>query len=314
VSASSSLVSVVIPGYNCGPFIGAALDSVFRQSYRPIEVIVVDDGSSDSTADVIHSYREVHYLRQSNRGPSAARNTGIGAAEGTYVAFLDADDLWMPEKLAEQVALLEAQPDAVLAFANMRLVSQESGHEPSMFEKYNLNASFFGHEHLVVKAPAKLVWSNFIPTSTVIAKRQAVIDAGGFDEAFCKAEDWELWLRLALHAPIVYSRKLLMLKRVHDVNTSRDSEGMNVAALRVLEKFDRQHHALLLRLGVDITGALRDGYRNLGYFYLRQIALADARAAFWKSLSLGFQVRALIYFISTLLGRRFVASVVRARG
>jgi glycosyltransferase involved in cell wall biosynthesis len=314
VVGSHSLVSVIIPAYNCACFIGDALNSVFGQTYRPIEVIVVDDGSSDETADIVRSYQSVRYIRQNNHGPSAARNTGIRAAKGEYIAFLDADDLWVAEKLSEQVALLEACPKASLAFANMRLVSQESGHEPSMFEKYHLTANFFGHDRLVVDAPAKLVWSNFIPTSTVIVRKQALVDAGGFDEAFRKAEDWDLWLRMALHAPIAYSPALLMLKRVHGVNTSHDAEGMNVAAMQVLEKLDRENHALLLRLGVDITCALRDGYRNLGYFYLRHVSVTQARAAFWRSLSLGFQMRALIYFISTLLGRRFVSSVVRARG
>ena len=312
--AANSLVSVVIPAYNCAQFAADALDSVFAQSHRPIEVIVVDDGSTDATAQVVGAYRDVRYIGQTNRGPSAARNAGIGAAQGEYIAFLDADDVWMPKKLSQQIALLESCPQAGLAFANMRLSSEGNDPELSMFEKYNFTARFFGHESLVVDAPSKLVRANFIPTSTVIARKRILIDAGGFDEKFRKAEDWDLWLRIALRSPIAYTPDLLMLKRVHDVNTSRDAEGMNEAALLVLEKLTLDNHALLLKLGVDITGALRDGYRNLGYFYLRQVALTPARTALWKSLTLGFHLRALMYLLSTLMGRWFVGSVVRARG
>jgi hypothetical protein len=89
---------------------------------------------------------------------------------------------------------------------------------------------------------------------------------------------------------------------------------MNVAALQVLEKLKRENQSLLTELGVDILSVLRDGYRNLGYFYLRQISLAQARVALWRSLSLGFQLRALIYFLATFLGRGFVGSSLRARG
>ena len=308
------LVSVVCPAYNCAKFIKPALESVFAQSYRPIEVIVVDDGSTDSTPELIKSYRDVFYLRQANLGPSAARNSGIRAARAEYVAFLDLDDLWIPEKLSDQVAALEACPEAGLAFSDMRVFSSRGGEDLTMFQKYRLTAEYFGHERVVDRPVAKLVTMNFIPTSSVVVRKTALTQAGGFDEQFRKSEDWDLWLRMALRHPIIYSPKLLTLKRVHEVNTSRDSEGMNVTSLQVLEKLKRDHQDLLDKLGVDITTVLRDSYRNLGYFYLRQTSLADARQALGQSLSLGFQARALVYFLSTFLGRGLVGSLVRARG
>jgi len=309
----NSLVSVVCPAYNCGQFMIPALESVFSQSYRPIEVIVVDDGSTDSTPELVQGYREVRYLRQVNRGPSAARNSGIRAARGEYVAFLDLDDLWFPEKLSQQVAILGSCPDSGLCFADMRLFSEGAGEESTMFQKYKLTVDYFGHEHVVTNAIAKLVAMNFIPTSSVVARKTALAQAGGFDEKFRKAEDWDMWLRIALNHPIVYSPHLLTLKRVHEVNTSRDAEGMNIAALQVLEKLKRENQALLTKLGVDIISVLRDGYRNLGYFYLRRISLTQAREALCRSLLLGFQVRALGYFLSTFLGPQLLATLVRAR-
>ncbi len=312
--SGNPLVSVVCPAYNCAQFIAPALESVFAQTFHPIEVIVVDDGSTDSTPELIKSYREVCYLRQVNSGPSAARNSGIRAARGEYVAFLDLDDLWIPEKLSNQVAALESCPEAGLAFSDMSLFSNGGSEELTMFQKYRLTAEYFGHERLIDRAVAKLVTMNFIPTSSVVARKTALTQAGGFDEQFRKSEDWDLWLRMALRYPIIYSPELLTLKRVHEVNTSRDSEGMNVASLQVLEKLKRDHQELLEELGVDIKSVLRDGYRNLGYFYLRQISLAEARRALGQSLSLGFQSRALVYFLSTFLGRGLVGSLVRARG
>jgi len=312
--SENPLVSVVCPAYNCGLFIKPALESVFSQSYRPIEVIVVDDGSTDSTPELIKVYREVWYLRQANLGASAARNNGIRAARGEYVAFLDLDDLWTPEKLSDQVVALESCPEAGFGFSDMRLFSSSGDEELTMFQKYQLTAEYFGHEWMVERAVAKLVMMNFIPTSSVVARKTALTEAGGFDEQFRKSEDWDLWLRMALRQPIIYSPKLLTLKRVHEVNTSRDSEGMNVASLQVLEKLKRDHQYLLDKLGVDIASVLRDSYRNLGYFYLRQTALAEARRALGQSLSLGFQSRALVYFLATFLGRGLVGSLVRARG
>ena len=308
------LVTVVCPAYNCARFIKPALESVFAQSYRPIEVIVVDDGSTDGTPELIESYAEVSYLRQVNRGPSAARNSGIRAARGEYVAFLDLDDLWTPEKLSDQVAVLESYREAGLCFADMRLFSSGGCEELTMFQKYRFTAEYFGHESVVDGAVAKLVTMNFIPTSSVVARKTALTRTGGFDERFRKSEDWDLWLRIALHQPIVYSPKLMTLKRVHEVNTSRDCEGMNLAALQVLEKLKRDHQDLLDKLGVDIISVLRDSYRNLGYFYLRQTALAEARRALAQSLALGVQARALVYFFSTFLGRGLVGSWVRVRG
>jgi len=311
---SDPLVSVVIPAYNSAAVLGDAIDSVMTQSYSPIEIIVVDDGSSDATAKVVWNYSEVRYLRQSNRGPSAARNHGIAEARGEYIAFLDADDVWLPRKLAEQMSVLEYHSGAGLVFADMQFFSAAAAAQVSMFETHGFTAEFFGQDNRVIDAPSKLVRTNFIPTSTVLAPKSALVKAGGFDEQFTKSEDWDLWLRIALRWPIVYSPKVLMMKRVHEINTSLDAEGMNVAALEVLEKLNRENHTLLSNLGVDMIAVLREAYRNLGYFYLRRVATAKARAAFWRSLSLGFEGRAFVYFLSTFLGNRIVASVVRARG
>jgi hypothetical protein len=154
---------------------------------------------------------------------------------------------------------------------------------------------------------------NFIPTSSVVARKECLVEVGCFDETFSKAEDWDLWLRMALRYPIAHSQRLSVLKRLHEVNTSCDVEGMNVAALCVLEKLGKEHGELLPQLGVDITTLLRDGYRNLGYFYLRELSKIEARAALKKSLALGVQLRSLLYFASTFLSPSLLRSLMHAR-
>lgn len=308
------LVSVIVPVYNAEAHIAEALNSVFAQTYRPLEIIVIDDGSTDRTPEIVKSFPEVRYILQHNGGPSVARSRGLAAAQAEYVAFLDADDIWDPTKLSEQIAIMERHPEAGLVFADMRHFDERNEPQPSMFAKYGFTADFFGSESRVKNPVRKLVQANFIPTSSVLARKRVIMQTGGFDEQFRKAEDWDLWLRMALCAPVFYLPKVLMRKRVHQVNVSHDAAGMNVAALAVLEKLGREHRDDLIRLDIDMDAVLRDAYRNLGYFHIRHAAIAEARAALWRSLSLGFQVRSLIYFLSTLLGRRFVSSVVRVRG
>jgi glycosyltransferase involved in cell wall biosynthesis len=311
---SSPLVSVVMPAYNCAAYIAAAIESVLGQSYRPLEIIVADDGSIDRTHEVVATYPEVIYLRQANGGPSRARNAGIRRARGEYVAFLDADDLWPPDKLAEQVMFLQTHPEVALLFGNARRFADDGWTEPPLFERYGFTSSYFGHDHLVTKAVVKLLEANFIPTGTVMARTHALFDAGLFDERFNRAEDWDLWLRLAIRYPIAYSRKLWKLKRVRQDALSNDTEAMTEAALAVVEKLHRKPAAGWTGLGADLARRLAAGYRNLGYLYLRQCRLADARRALRASLAHGLHTRALVYWATTFLGPRLVGAIIRLRG
>jgi glycosyltransferase involved in cell wall biosynthesis len=308
------LVSVVVPAYNCADYIGDALRSIFAQTYGPLEVIVVDDGSTDDTAKTIETFPQIAYVRQENGGPSRARNAGIRRASAPYIAFLDADDLWTPSKLSEQVAIMLSHPEAGLVFGDMRNFSSPDHQEPTMFEKYRLTREYFGGVPLVAGALAKLLAMNFIPTGTVLTRREVLLDVGPFDEGLRQAEDWDLWMRIALRYPIAYTSSTVMLRRLHAANSSKNTEQMSVAALAVLEKLQRHEREALHRAAADVDRHLRDGYRNLGYFYLRETALVKARRALWHSLSFGVQGRALLYLACTFLGTGVVRSVLRARG
>jgi len=308
------LVSVVIPSFNNAPYIGAAIESIDAQKYHPIEIIVVDDGSTDNTEGTVRLFSHVHYIRQANGGPAKARNAGIRRAQGEFLAFLDADDLWTDGKLQMQLDILAQHPSAALVFGDMQGFGDGIDAEPTMFEKYGLGKKYFGSDYLVNDAIKKLLKMNFIPTGTVVARRGPVIDAGLFDEALRVVEDWDLWLRIALRHPIAFADHVVMLRRLHGGNTSKQTEAMSVAALEVIEKFGVNEAVELRRISANVDGHLRDGYRNLGYFYLRQLALTQARTAFLRSLSFGIGWRALVYLATTFLGTGFVRSLMRARG
>lgn len=189
---SSVDVSVVIPTYNCAEYLGDAVASALSQEGCSLEVLVVDDGSTDDTPLRYHSFPGVRYLYQSkNKGPASARNQGVRIARGKYVAFLDADDAWLPGKLKVQVQLLNRMPHCVGACGLMehwdRLVI------PSRIS--DADVDFISLHRLVKRC--------LVNCPTAIIRREAVLDVGGFDESVCMGEDYDLWVRLARKGPFV---------------------------------------------------------------------------------------------------------------
>jgi glycosyltransferase involved in cell wall biosynthesis len=183
-------VSVVIPAYNAAWCVGRAIDSVLAQTFRDFELIVVDDGSTDGTAAVLAAYGDkLRVVAQANGGMSNARNAGIRAASGRYLAFLDADDRWLPDKLARQVALLDARPELAFCAAVTELEDPEGRNvgewRGSSVALAGISEVFANHAAVAGGA------------SAVLARRHLVAKLGGFDENLAGAEDTDLWMRLA---------------------------------------------------------------------------------------------------------------------
>ncbi len=188
------LVSVIIPAYQASGRIRETLDSVFAQTYPNVEVVLVNDGSPDTDAleEAIRSYGErLIYIRQENRGPSGARNTAIRAARGKYIACLDSDDIYLPEHLASLVPLLEKR--------GLDLVYSDSYNDSyHMRDGMHIFRSFERQPQSPPVTFEKLLTEECaITTSAVVASRQAVIDAGLFDERYRRCEDFDLWLRMS---------------------------------------------------------------------------------------------------------------------
>ncbi|MFO8008368.1 MAG: glycosyltransferase family A protein [Candidatus Brocadiia bacterium] len=222
------LVSVVMPAYNAEGFVADAIESVLAQDYRPLEVLVVDDGSTDATGDVVQAYgAPVRCLRRENGGPAAARNTALREAGGDFIAFLDADDLWHPGKLEVQAALLQARPDVGLCSARM-----SSFRSPEQVEWASLPA-----EPPVCPIPLRmLVMRNPISTSTVMARAEAVRQAGEFDEGIFGPEDWDMWRRIAQHWKVLSMGTVAAAYRQRAASVSGDARRMLANNRKVIRK------------------------------------------------------------------------------
>lgn len=192
MSLLSPRVSVIIPTYNRAYILGRAIQSVLNQTYQDFEVIVVDDGSTDNTEEVVLNFgsEKMRYIRHDkNRGAGAARNTGIRAARGEYIAFQDSDDKWYPNRLEEIAGIMEDHENIDFIFSYGKIIKNgeiigDVGRAPW--------ANDLSREELVVR----LFSDNFIALQGVVVKKERVLEVGGFDERLTSAEDYDLWLRL----------------------------------------------------------------------------------------------------------------------
>jgi glycosyltransferase involved in cell wall biosynthesis len=221
-SAPRPTVSVVIPTYNAAELLPEAVESVLEQTYEDFEIIVVDDGSTDETPDVMGTYTEdVRYIRKENGGSASARNRGIREARGEYVAFLDADDRWRSTKLEVQMREHAANPALAWSYSEAHLVDHETGEV--LFRKSQTRPRYGGD---ILR---KLLRGNFVTPSTVLVERSVFDDVGTFDESSLHriSEDWDLWLRIAARHPIRYIEEPLVEMRQH---TGRKTQTMDLDA------------------------------------------------------------------------------------
>jgi hypothetical protein len=230
------LISVIVPCYNARPWIAAALRSVLAQGVGPLQVLVVDDGSQDETgAFVARAFPAVHVLRQTNAGVAAARNRGLAVAHGRWVAFIDADDLWLPGKLSAQLAALQAQPDARMAYTAWHVWESEVP-EPDPQWLQTLPTHLPGPSGDVYPA---LLLECAVWTSTVLADRALLQELGGFDQALPVGEDYDLWLRASRLTPVLRVPQPLALYRQHPRSLTRRAPARNWQALVVQRAVQR---------------------------------------------------------------------------
>ncbi len=230
-SSGAPAVSVIIPAYNTAHLIAPCLDSVFAQTYRDFETIVVNDGSPDTVQleRTLQPYIDrIVYGRQENKRAAGARNTAIGKARGEFLAFLDSDDSWLPDHLAFQMKFFADDPGLGLVYADAILTG--SGPEKT-FMKICPSEGEASFEALTVERCQ-------IPISTVVARKAAIVKAGLFDEKMARCDDYDMWLRTAFFgAKITYSRKVqaaLNLGRPDSLSLSRFN--MSEAYFKILEK------------------------------------------------------------------------------
>jgi glycosyltransferase involved in cell wall biosynthesis len=269
-------ISVVMPAFNAAPFITETLKSVLDQTIIDVEVIVVDDGSTDGTRERISGYGDrVRLLHQDRGGAAKARNLGVGHARGEWIAFLDADDLWTPDKLERQLALA-AETGSSFVFAD-RINIGERGPLPEL--QSTIQPLRDGDIYEV------LLRGNFITTSSVLLRRDVFEQVGRFSEdpILPPAEDWDLWLRVAHDHPAAACRLPVVKYRHHLTGASRNVDRMNRARRSVVERGLNlpRGRTLAPRVQRQIWSAM---WATNGWDAARHGYKAAALQFYWKSL------------------------------
>ncbi len=244
------LVSIVIPAYNASDYVREAVDSALNQTYKPIEVIVVDDGSTDGTSRILESYSKsgkIIYIRQGNKGLAGARNAGIKVAKGSYIALLDADDIFLRERISKQVAALEANSGFGVCYCDL-LHFLDGPRRVFYHHRYP-------HPSGGILEP--LLHRQFINPLTVMARKTVFEKYGYFDENLRRSEDWDLWLRWAHRGvKFYYLDKILAHYRMRNVGNLSSIESEPLMKLKNLEVF--------ARLGNELSETEKNRYQFKG--------------------------------------------------
>lgn len=298
---SQPLVSVVIPAYNAERTIRATLATVLRQTVSEIEVIVVDDGSTDNTPGMVRSLQDprLRVVRQENTGHAGARNTGIGSSRGTYVAVVDADDLWVPRKLETQLKVFRSHP-------HIRAL-----HSAAVHVDDSLRPLFIGQCPDGRNALLDILCFRGLPgvMCTLIAERRLLDEVGRFDQSLIILQDWELAIRLARRGDLHSISTPLALYRVHSTNQSKTLELHIEPGERILASLFQDP-----ALPSEILE-----FRSYVYAYFYAMLCGGAfqlhrfrDAALWGGRSVASDVRVLPYLLSLPL-RRFQKRASRIR-
>lgn len=304
-------VSVVLPAYNCEPYIRTAVESVLNQGYRPIELIVVDDGSTDGTMRALEPFRhQLRIIQQDNAGAAAARNTGLKAASGEYIAFLDADDWWYSSRLSSQIAALRQHPAAGMIFSDFTVTDAagvlymqngirqwygvwrdaaatpwgkvfEASSPVPVIDSHGKAGSAMAYSGQLAK---RLFSGNFINTSSVLVRQEAMTRAGLFDTSLGTEEDYDLWLRIARDWPLAYVDAPLVARRRRPGQLTDTSQNEQVTrnVLTVISRAAERMEGVVVP--TEIRRRLARLHFNLGVMCLRTNRNAEARELLWRSV------------------------------
>jgi glycosyltransferase involved in cell wall biosynthesis len=261
MTESYKLVSVIITCYNYGRYLEQCLESVLSQTYTNIEIIVVNDGSTDNTDEIMRKYLsspKVRYIRQENAGQANAKNRGISDAKGVYIAFLDADDMWEASKLEKQIPLF-AEPSVGVVYCLAKYFD-ENGNEMD----YSMTSEYLRPRRGNVTE--WLFFDNFIQFSSSVIKREYLDRFGVFDETLKMGIDWDLWLRISVACKFAFVDEPLFYYRIgHTGQMSKNLEERQRCSDRIMNNFLMKNPGLLsLR---TIRHAYAYTYLNRGYYY-----------------------------------------------
>jgi len=323
-SGDLPLVSVVIPAYNCGNLIGETLESVVTQDYPKFEVIVVDDGSTDNTQQVVESFGsdKVRYIKQANSGgPSRPRNKGIQEARGRYIALIDSDDVMLPGKIACAVALLDQEPDLGFIFTNFVKFDESRGQYPGAFlDTYeyfrNLPKRRIGKSCYVIRSAAAydgLVSENYVGTSSVVIRKAVFDRVGLFDESMAGPEDFDMWLRVTSLYNIGFIDMIGHRYRVRTESiTTRGDKRLIPHKVRILER-ELERSNLPSSVRTKLKRKLSHELWALGFSHQADGDMTLARRYYARSLREANYWRSWKSMLVTLLGVRAIQLLKKMR-
>lgn len=247
-------VSVIIPTYNRSSLISAAIGSVLSQTYIDYELLVIDDGSTDATAEIVRGIQsdKLRYVYQENLGRSAARNHGIRLAEGEYIAFLDSDDLFTPTKLAEQVRFLDNNADYGLVYSYAMTVDENGNHLQECYYEGNLSGYIYP-QMLFLK-------NNVITTPTVMVRAQILAETGGFDETMDICEDLDLWCRIARRHNVMQLQQHLAIIGIRSTEVLNVIESITARKRYYKNAIDRD--SMLIGIKKELYAEMYNVYLN----------------------------------------------------
>jgi glycosyltransferase involved in cell wall biosynthesis len=288
-------VSVIIPTYNYGRFIDESLKSVFDQTFQDFEIIVIDDGSSDDTAQRIDSYgNRIRYFRQQQKGPAAARNLGIRESKGEFIAFLDADDFWYSTKLEKQLKLFRTNPRLGMVLTDNALFD-----DGGIYKDYVNKKGYLFSGDLV----SNIFLRSGVVTPTVMVRRRVFEKVGMFEENLYIAEDDNMWIRIAVEYEVDIVDESLAQIRDHRFRTMRASDKLESSVENNIE-------LLTTKYGDMVAGQIRplanqkyyQLYFNFGYQYFSARDYRMARPRFLKAIrSKPSKLKAYVYLLATFV-------------
>lgn len=237
------MISVIIPTYNRENYLKEAIDSVLQQTYQNIEIIVVDDASTDNTKEIVLSFKDkVRYIYQDNKERGAARNNGIAHAKGEFIAFLDSDDAWLPDHLESCLNALKCDNNAGLSFSHSYIIN-EKGAIISKNRPYIVNG--FMLEKIVSN------FSSFGCNASSCVIKKNILDKSGLfkeDRNLAGSEDWEMWVRISSYAKFISTNRFTAKIRSHSENSSINPEKMAKSMKKVLDiVYENNHLAIEIK-------------------------------------------------------------------
>ncbi|MFO1257175.1 MAG: glycosyltransferase [Gammaproteobacteria bacterium] len=302
---ANQLISIIMPCYNAQKTLPETLNSIPRQSYSNWELIAIDDGSKDKTLKLLNDFRDrypkqVKIISHPNQGQVKSKNRGLEIAQGSFIAFMDADDLWHPQKLNSQLTYMLEHAEIGLCYTNGEYIDEASNHTGPIGINPRLSGQCL-HEFLM---------GNAIVASSVMIKKEIISQVGYFDESLTACENWELWTRISSISEIGVIDESLVYYRRHSHNMSHNIEKMKRNRILVIQKNRHQYKSLFTDMGKRTKLALYRAYEFFGENALWHLDIDEARRNLFKALR--YQPRAWrcwILLLKSFLGRSILIRI-----